>query len=279
VVADFLARDAKPQRDGSREGIRLKALDPERAAEFLIPYLGKEHPADMRFRAMEALGWSALQQAIPALSAIAKDEKEDLLIRAKALNPGLRYMKHAEAEATAAFLSTPDSAIRGHAYWVLSNHGTDRAVEALESAFKEEAGYGLVNLIHALSSSKHPRAGRIVFEHVEFSAVQNDKDLVSAWAGAMEKYRVPEAQPHMLSLTQKPGNSSPSYFAVRYFGSFPTEVVVPALVDAIEDKFRFDDLYDCVTAFIKSPEITAASKEKLSAYIASGKVKKRERYW
>ena len=87
------------------DGRRLKELDPKRAAAFLIPFLAKTQPDGVRVKAIGALGWSSFHEAIPALSAIALDATDNEAIRAQALNPGLRYMKHPEALLTNTFTS------------------------------------------------------------------------------------------------------------------------------------------------------------------------------
>lgn len=277
VAADFAAREAQSANDGMDDGHRLKELNPKQAVTFLTPFLAKDRPFGLRVKAIGALGWSSFQEAVPALSAIAKDETENESIRAQALNPGLRYMKSADAVATATSLATHKSDyIRGSAYWVLSDHATDSAIEVLSSRLRAKDKPLLGQLVYALYFSKHPKAGRIVFDLVDFTVLKDDQNLLEAYATTMEQYRIPEAQQHMLALAKQPTQSLPSYYALRYFASFPREEVVPALIARIEAQTGVSDLYESFTEFIKSPAITAESKKKLSGYIASGKVKKPE---
>lgn len=275
VTANFAARGGRHANDGVDDGRRLKELNPKKALEFLMPFLAKEREAGLRLKAMGALGWSSFQEAVPALSAIAKDETEAESIRAQALNPGLRYMKSAEAEATARYLANHQSShIRSSAYWVLSDHATDSAVDALGARIRANDKPLLDQLVYALYYSKHPRAGKIIFDLVDFSTLEHNKRLQEAYATAMDRYRVPEAQEHMLALAKHPPQSLTAYYALRYFASFPREEVVHALIDRAE--VQPGDLYESFTEFIESPSISAESKRKLSTLIASGKVRKLE---
>ncbi|HEX8311099.1 MAG TPA: hypothetical protein VF614_07270 [Chthoniobacteraceae bacterium] len=228
----------------------------------------------MRVKAIGALGWASFQEAIPALCAIAKDEKEDVLLRRYALCPGLCYTKNAQAEATAISLSTHREVfIRIYAYYVLSHQGTDKAVEVLASRLQADKPL-IHELISALSRSKHERAGRMVFDLVDFSTVRRDENVLQAYAAAMDRHRIPEAEEHMLALaTQQPTRSREALHALRYFASFPREEVVPGLIAAIDARTGGgEELYEPVMAFINSPKISAESKKKLSACIESGKV-------
>jgi hypothetical protein len=274
VVANFAASPAQRAMDGRYDGRRLEELNSKAAVAFLTPFLAKERLVGLRLKAIGALGRPSFKEAVPALAAIAGDETESEAIRGQALNDGLRYMKSDDAEATAISLATHKSDyIRRSAYWVLSDHATDRAVEVLASRLRAKDKPLLGQLMNALYSSKHMRAGQIVFDSVEFSALQEDEELSGAYARAIEHYRVPEAQQHMLALTRKPAGSLASHYALRYFASFPREEVVPALIAGIEAWSRPSSLYESVTKFIESSAITAESKKKLSAYIVSGKVK------
>lgn len=125
TIHDFRAYHAQHAHEGERDGRRLKALDPKRAARFLLPFLSKDHPRGLRVKAVGALGWSAFREAIPSLSAIALDESEDEPLRYEALNPGLCYMRHPEAVRTASIVANDKSlTVRGAAYWVLAHHGS-----------------------------------------------------------------------------------------------------------------------------------------------------------
>jgi hypothetical protein len=281
VTADFAAREAQTANDGQDDGRRLRELNPKRAAEFLIPFLAKDRPPGLRVKAIGALGWSSFQEAVPMLSAIAKDETERIGIRASALNPGLRYMKSSAAVATAISLATDKSDdIRRDAYWVLSEHGTDSAVEVLASRLGAGDKPLRRDLVYALLFSEHKRAARIVFNLVDFSTVQHDDELLTAYAAVMAKYRLPEAQQHMLALIKDPARarSLPLYWALCYFASFPREDVVPALIAYIEAGTGVIELYESVTEFIRSPAISAESKKTLSAFVVSGKVAKPESF-
>ena len=277
VTDDFVAREAQHANEGSRDGCRLKKLDPKRALTFLMPFLAKDRPLGLRVKAIGALGWSSLQDAVPALSVIAKDATESEQVRAMALNPGLRYMKSPEAVKTASSLAADQSkSIRGSAYWVLSDHGTDSAIEVLESRLRSNDRPLLKQLMYALAFSKHPRAGKIVFDLVDFPAIQHDEELLTAYSITMAQYSIAEAQQNMLDVAQQPGRPLSSYYALCYFGSFPSEAVASVLIAYIEADRPANDLYESVTRFINSPKLTEESRRKLSVFIASGKVKKAE---
>jgi len=279
VTADFVAREVKFTNDGDYDGRRLKELDPKRAAAFLIPFLAKEQPLGMRVKAIGALGWSSFHEAIPALSAIALDPTDNEAIRARVLNPGLRYMRHPEAVKTAAALANDKSdGIRSGALWVLSDHGTDDAIDVLAARLRANDKPLITQLIFALTFSKHRRAGKIIFDLVDFSALPHDERHLHAYSIAMEEYRIPEAQANMFVIAQQPERPLSAYYALRYFSTFPREAVVPALVAYIEANKSVSDLYDTVTEFIKSRQITDESKAKLSAFIATGKVKNFEQF-
>jgi HEAT repeat protein len=193
-----------------------------------LPYLAKDRPLGLRVKAIGALGWSSFQEAVPALSAIAKDETENESIRAQALNPGLRYMKSADAVATATFLATHKSdSIRGSAYWVLSDNATDSAIKVLSSRLGAEDKPLLGQLIYALYFSKHPQAGRIVFDLVDFTVLQDDRNALNAYATTMEQYRIPEAQQHMLAVAQQPAPSLAAYYASAISRRFPVRRLSP----------------------------------------------------
>jgi len=275
VTADFVAREAQVANDGYFDGHRLKVLDPKRAATFLISYLASDKPPGLRLKAIGALGSLSFQEAIPKLCAIALDETEDPNLRKAALTPGLRYMKHPEAVKTATALAAHESdSVRIGAYWVLSEHGTDEAIEVLAGRLRANEKPLLPQLILALTYSKHPRAGRIVFDLVDFAALPHDKSHLFAYSFAMERYRLPDAQQNMLLLAQEPDQPLSCNYALRYFSSFPREDVTRLLLAYIEaDREPSSDFYDTITEFTRSPNISSESKSKLSALIVSGKVR------
>ena len=278
VTADFVAREGQNANDGADDGRRLKELDPKKAAAFFMPFLAKDQPEGLRVKAVGALGWSAFHEAIPALCAIALDTTDREQIRAAALNPGLRYMKHPDAVKTASALAADESnRIRSGAYWVLSNHGTDEAIEVLAARLRANDKPLLEQLIFALTFSNHERAGKIVFDAVDFSALPHDEQHLYAYARAMEQYRIPEAQQNMLSVAQQPTRPLSCYYALRYFSSFPREDVARVLIAYIEAGSPASELYDTVTEFIKSPTISNESKMALSAFVDRGRIKKAKR--
>ena len=277
VTADFVSREARHANDGEYDGRRLKELNPKRAVEFLMPFLAKDRPFGLRIKAIGALGWSSFQEALPALSTIAQDATDDDEVRSEALNPGLCYMRHPEAVRAATAVAGDKSAkVRTSAYWVLAHHGTDAAISVLEARLKAKDAAGLRDLIYALNFSKHPRAGKIVFDYCDFAALPADETYLHAYSLTMDTYRVPDAQQNMLRVAQQVQHRLPAYYALRYFESFPREDVVPALIRYIEADNSVSDLYETVTAFIKSSDIGSESKKRLSALIATGKVKKSE---
>ena len=272
VTANFAAREAEIANDGQYDGRRLKELDSKRGAAFLIPFLSKDQKYGVRVKAIGALGWASFQEAIPALSAIALDPSENDPIRGQVLNPGLRYMKHPEAVKTASALANDKSAyIRSGALWVLSNHGTDEAIEVLAARLRANDKPLLWQLMNALTLSGHPRAGKIVFDLVDFAAVQKDEGQLVAYATAMAQYHIPEAQQNMLALAKQPDHLLSEY-VLQYFSAFPREDLVSKLVAHIEADKDVSFLHTTVTEFIKSPKISPESKAKLSAFISSGKV-------
>ena len=78
----------------------------------------------------------------------------------------------------------------------------------------------------------------------------------------------------MRVIATQPDHPLSAYYALRYFGTFPREDVVPALVAYIEANSPVNDLYETVAEFIKSPKVTDESKERLSKFITSDKLKK-----
>jgi hypothetical protein len=280
TTADFVARVGRHANDGYHDGLHLKELDAKRAAAFLIPFLAKNRPYGLRLKAIGALGWSSFHEAIPALSTIALDATDNEEIRAEALNPGLRYMKNPDAVKTATALAADKSvSIRSGAYWVLSGHGTDAAIEVLSARLCASDTPLIEQLIFALTLSKHPRAGKVIFEHVDFSALPHNERHFQAYSIAMEHYRIPEAQQNMLFLAQQPEWPLSCFYALRYFSAFPREDVAPALIAYIEANKPLTDLYETVSEFIKSPKVGDETKSKLSAFIASGQVKKPEPFF
>ncbi len=216
-------------------------------------------------------------EAIPALSAIATDTTENEKIREGALNPGLRYINHPDAVRTATALAADKSdRIRSGAYWVLSDHGTEEAIEVLAARLRANDKPLLEQLIYALTFSQHPRAGKLVFDLVDFSALPHDERHLRAYSTAMEGYRIPEAQENMLIIAQQSAGTYLCYDALRYLSLFPREDVVPILIAYIEADKPVSSLYETVAKFLESPKLTDESKRKLSAFIASGKVKKVE---
>jgi HEAT repeat protein len=107
VTADFVERSGKGFN--RTDGKRLKELDSKRAVEFLMSFLAKDKPERLRLEAAGALGCESFQVAIPALSSIAKDVTDSEEVRARALNPGLRYMNHPLAFETAAAVASDKS--------------------------------------------------------------------------------------------------------------------------------------------------------------------------
>lgn len=277
VTADFVATEAKsPFNNG--DGPRLKALDPQKALKFLLPYLGKQHLKGLRMKAIGALGDCAFQEAIPALSAIAKDVAEDDELRGGSLNPGLRYMKSPVAvEAAASVAEDKSRYVRTSAYWVLSEHGSDRAVSVLEKRIQTKglSEYELDNLINALYYSKSRRAGKIIFSNCDFSTLPNNENLLCSYARIMMEFRIPDAQQTMLRIVKMPGRELKTRYALCYFKSFPREDVVPTLIAYI-NKHNSEGLYDTVTAFANSESISEASRKTLNGFLVSGTVKKDE---
>ena len=277
VAADFVATEAKSPFNND-DGPRLKALDPKKALKFLLPYLGKQHPKGLRLKAIGALGDCAFQEASPALSAIAKDVSEDEDLRGGSLNPGLRYMKSPAAVETAAAVADDKSRyVRISAYWVLSEHGSDRALGVLEKRIQSKglSEVELENLINALYYSKSGCAGKIIFSNCDFSTLPNDENLLSSYARIMMEFRIPDAQQTMLRIAKMPGRELKTRYALCYFKSFPREDVVPTLIEYI-NKHNSEGLYDTVTAFANSASISESSKKTLNEFLTSGKVKKDE---
>ena len=271
ITKHFISNEGTSAHDGQYDGQRLKALDPKRAAAFFMPFLAKDQPRGLRIKAIGALGWCSFQEATPALSGIAKDDTETEEVRADALDPGLRYMKNPDAAHTAASLVADKSKqIRGSAYWVLSNCGTDDAIEILEARLRSDDRPLLSELIYALIFSKHPRAGRIIFDSVDITTLLHNEDLLRAYATAMGSFQVADAQQNMLTIAQQPDHPLSAYYALLYFRFFPNEQSVPALISYAEYKGEAaGNLYGVVTEFFESPKISAQSKAKLSAFIIS----------
>ncbi len=277
VTADFIKRSG--EGFNRTDGHRLKELDPKRAVEFLMSYLAKDKPERLRLEAIGALGCEAFQEAVPALSAIAKDVSDSEGVRARALNPGLRYVKGPVAFETAAALTTDKSRfVRTSAYFVLSDFRTDQALNVLETRVQSKglSDLELGKLICALWLTEIPRAGQIILSNCDFATLPDDENLLGKYSMAMEHYRISEAQSIMLRIAQKPGCELSTYYALRYFSSFPREDAVPALVAFINGKgpYATENLFETVTAFSESPVITEKSKNTLRGFLTTGKVKK-----
>jgi hypothetical protein len=85
-------------------------------------------------------------------------------IRSEALAIGLSSMQHPEALKTASSLASDKSGkVRAAAYRVLGQHGTDRAIEVLESRLRADYKPLLQNLIYALHFSLLLAACRAAF--------------------------------------------------------------------------------------------------------------------
>lgn len=277
VTRDFVSNETFSATDGEQDGRRLKELDRKRAAEFLVPFLESTQPRALRVRAMGAVGKAALTEAVPALIKIAQNPAEGENIRAAALSPGLRYMSHLDAIQCATTLaSDPSLRVRMAAYWVLGQHGTDEAVSVLERRLSEKDPQETVQLLYALCFSKNGRAGRIVFDHTDFDALQTDEHR-QAYAKTMADYHVREAEQNMLTLARQRDQPWSASYALRYFAAFPRDDIAPALVAYVEACPAVHDLYDTVIAFIESPEIAKESKEKLFELVVTGKIKKKRR--
>ncbi len=277
VTADFINRTG--EGFNRTDGHRLKELDPKRAVEFLMSYLAKDKPERLRLEAIGALGCEAFQEAVPALSAIAKDVSESEGVRARALNPGLRYMKSSVALETAASVATDKSRfVRTSAYCVLSDLRTDQALNILETRIQSKglSNFELAELICALWGTAIPRAGQIILSNCDFSTLPDDEDLLGKYSLAMEHFRIPDAQPTMLRIARKADCNFSTYYALRYFSSFPREDAVPALVAFVNGRgpYATANIFETVTAFSESPVITEKSKNTLRGFLTTGKVKK-----
>ena len=279
VVVDFKATEATHPNDGEEDGRRLKALDRQRAVEFLLPFLSADQPQGMRIKAIGALGCPGFTEAIEPLSTIALDDAEPVKIREVALNPGLRYMDDPRAEATALKLvSHKEPKIRTAARWVVSEHGTDKGVTVLGELLAEVPASQREELIRTLYYSDHERAGRIIFEACPF------KKLVSAqgsrfYARSMRKYEIREAQQHIFPLLEH-DDRLVRLAALKYFGRFPHEDAVSDLVHFVENDETFGPwLYDTVRAFSNSRRISHESRARMEHLMRSGKVTKRRRGW
>ncbi len=279
VTADFVKdQDVRYSYHG-RDGLRLKEIDPKRAISFLLPFLAKNQPYGLRMKAVGGLGQAAFQEAIPALSEIAKDTAENAYLRSQVLDPGLRHMKSPIAVETAlAVMSDKSTIVRTAAYRLLSEHGTDQAINALEKAFQTEniSTFELKVLIGALSGTKDRDAGKTIFSNCDFSTLPNDENLLAAYCRAMLQYRTPEARQTMLLIAQQPDCRISAYYALQYFSSFPSEEVVPALIAFVTGHGDYShlSLHETVTVFSKAPNITEESRKIFSDLLTSGRVKK-----
>lgn len=265
VVASFgQPRDYWDERDN---GWRLKALDEERASDFLLPLLQQNN---RRYAAIDALGWGAFRQAIPALSAIALDEKEDPGWRVNALNPGLRYMQDSRAVKTAQLLvHHKEVPIRHAAYWVLSQHGTPEAVGTLKKLLEEGAKGEIGPLINALYHSQRPEVGEIVFESSKWEQVTQDKGASLGYASVMAKYPVERASDQMLALLQSE-DSLTRHYATMYFSHFPRQEAAEATLGLVGNgglPHADTEIQKAIKALSKSEVISGEVREKLRALI------------
>ena len=283
VTHDFVTGTAGFAMDPSRDGLRLRELDPTRVAAFLLPFLAKDQPRVLRLKAITALGHARAQEAVFALSAIAQDTTEDAEIRYSALNPGLRYMYHPEAIRTASALVNDKAfQVRSAAFWVLSDNGSDAAVSVLAERLRVKDPQDTVDLMNALVYTRNPRAGKILFDQYRFRDLVADEKLLKAYASAMSDCRFPDAREMMLEIALYPEEGpmpirpTARDHALGYFESFPCKEVVPVLIEAIAKHPRKDDFFTTVTAFVKSDQIPEADKQKLTALITSGKGQKPE---
>jgi len=256
-------------RHGGEDGHRLKALDEKHAAEFLLPFLSKSHPSEIRLKAIAALGKPGFQEAIAALSAIAKDESDEL--RIDALNSGLRYMKHPDAVRAAIDLTEDKSVrVRKAAYLVLGEHGTNRAVAGLLRRLRAKDAPAMRELVTAFLISNRRDAAEIVFQNCSLSDLSHD--AIRPYATLMWQQLYAPAQENMLALLSISDHSIQAT-VINYFGAFPREDVVPHLIRYIQtSQFSRQIAHgETVTAFLESPNISAESKEKLRSLQAMAK--------
>jgi hypothetical protein len=161
---------------------------------------------------------------------------------------------------------------------VLSDLRNDQALNILETRIqsKDLSNFELAELISALWATKMPRAGQIILSNCNFSTLPDDEDLLKKYSIAMEHYRIPGAQPTMLRIAQKADWEFSTYYALRYFSSFPREDAVSAFIAFTNGQggYAHLSLFDTVTAFTESSAITEESKKTLRGYLATGKVKK-----
>jgi HEAT repeat protein len=250
------------------DGKRLLELDQKKAAPLLLQYLDKSHPSDLRLKAIVVLGRGSIKEAIPYLKEIANDPDEPDELRCTALNPGLRYMHDGEALAVGRHLfQHSNKAIRIEAYWVLSEHGTDSAVDALTQAIRTSPLHPmeLKTIIYALKYSKNPRAGQIVYENVSFEQLFIDNYLLSAYVETMTTYKILQAKPQIVQLLSH-ADQSIRISALHYFANFPSDDIVDDIVDFVkrtDSEWWKNRLYGTIFQFINAEEISPMNKELL----------------
>ena len=274
VVESFLDNEAGDPVDGERDGRRLLELDRRKAVTFLKEHLDRSHSLGIRRKAIWALGGCSVAEAFPEFASIARDEKENRLIRAAALSPGLRYMKRQDAvDIAASLMNSPDGNIRRSAYLVLSEHGTDQCVRLLQQALNRQED--LVGLVGAIAGTNNPKAGKIVFDAVDLDSAMKDRELLRSYVRAMVAYKVKEAIPLMFRLTDHEDNIV-ALNAIQFFREYPQEELVPRLVGFVlrEDNPLGHSVYDTFLSFLNSPNISSASKEKLRNIMKREKMKK-----
>jgi HEAT repeat protein len=207
-----------------------------------------------------------LHDAIPELSAIALDTTEDAKVREQALYPGLAYMQHPAAIKTASVLASDKlDGVRRRAFWVLANHGTDEAIEVLAGRLRANDKPLLVDLILALRSSRNPRAGRIVFDLVDFSLLPRDEPHLQAYCYAMHDFHIAEARENILFIAQQSEWPYLCSSALDYLSYSPGEDVVPALIAYLQMDKPVRHLPEMLATYLQSPALTDDSKRKISA--------------
>ncbi len=271
VVNDFKQKPAKQANDGYDDGKRLILLNPNRAKRFLIRYLNQKHPYQLRLKAIGALGWNSVKEAIPKISNIALDEKEKEVLRIAALNPGLRYMNDSIAIETAILLvNNANPNLRFSSYWVLSKHGNDKALLYLKDALKKEKG-NKKKVLYPFFYSENIKAGEIVYENCHFEEIKENEKALQAYSYIMSKYKVKEAKSKMYSLTRHE-NSIVASNALIFFGNSPENKIVSLIVDFVNRGTSLNSkLYNTICVFLESENINELNKKKLKNLIDTGK--------